>query len=98
MKMHSTTTNKPTRKSAESTGLRATTTTTASPRAASAKMTKATPAPPVRRTPPVIAGPPSTPRSSSLLHHREGLDVRSLLPVGELADVQVQGVVALVGS
>src|SRR5215471_13467751 len=98
MKRLATSRNAPSRKSAERTGLRAITTATASPRAASAKMTKATPAPPVRRTPPVIAGPPSTPRSSSLLHHREGLDVRSLLPVGELADVQVQGVVALVGS
>src|SRR5262245_10583475 len=95
MKRQATRRNDESRKSAEWTGFFATTTATAVPRASTAKTTKAQPAPPVSRTleeTVSVIGRPST-----LLDHGERLDVGGLAPVRQLAQVQVQRIVAVVG-
>src|SRR5437773_4761464 len=94
MKRHATTRNDASRKSAEWTGFFATTTATAVPRVSTAKTTKAQPAPPVRRTP--LAALSVT--ASTPLDHGEGFHVGSRAPVRQLPDVEVQGVVAVVGG
>src|SRR6266498_5213116 len=91
MKRHATSRKDARRKSAEWTGFFATTTATAIASARTAKTTKAQPAPPVRRTPPVTLA------ASSPLDHRERLDVGRLAPVSQFADVEVKGVVAVIG-
>src|SRR6266851_1118886 len=102
MKMQATSRKEARRKSAEWTGLRATTTATAIARARTAKIRKAAPAPPVSRTPPVTAAPGGRGRvsalASSLLDDGKGLDVVGRSPIGQLADVQIQRVVPVVGS
>src|SRR6266508_354595 len=95
MKRHATSRKDARRKSAEWTGFFATTTATAIASARTAKTTKAQPAPPVRRTPPETT-PSVTFAASSLFDHREGLDVRRFAPVGQLADVEVERVVAVI--
>src|SRR5262245_7117137 len=94
MKRHATSRNDASRKRAEWTGFLATTTATAMASASTAKTMKAQPAPPVKRTPELTV---SVIPGSSLLDDRERLDVRGGLPVGQLADVQVERVVAVVG-
>src|ERR1700719_1588957 len=96
MKRHATSRKDDKRKSAAWTGFFATTTATAIASARTAKTTKAQPAPPVRSTPPETT-PPVTRAASSLFDDREGLHVRRLAPVGQLADVEIERVVAVVG-
>src|ERR1700687_483550 len=88
------------RNSAEWTGFLATTTATAMARASSAKIRKATPAPPVSSTPPVTAAPRgrSRARPSSLFDDGKWLDVLRRSPVGQLTDVQIERIVAVIGS
>src|SRR5215468_10033762 len=93
MKRQATRRNEESRKSAECTGFFATTTATAVASASTANTTNAQPAPPVRRTPEGA----SVIGSSPLLDHGERLDVGGRPPVGQLADVQVQRLVAVVG-
>src|SRR5262244_761160 len=92
MKMQATSRNEERRNSAECTGFFATTTAIAVPSARTAKTTNAQPAPPVRRTPEDSVIVPSP-----LLDHGERLDVGGRPPVGELADVEVQRLVSVVG-
>src|SRR6266508_641369 len=95
MKRHATSRKDDRRKSAEWTGFFATTTATAIASTRTANTTKAQPAPPVRSTPPETT-PSVTFAASSLFDDREGLDVRRLAPVGQLADVEIEGVVAVI--
>src|SRR6266542_789676 len=96
MKRHATSRKDARRKSAEWTGFFATTTATAIASARTAKTTKAQPAPPVRRAP---GGTLSvTCGASSPFDHREGFDIAGRVPVGELPDVQIQRLVAVVGG
>src|SRR5712692_2044063 len=102
MKMQATSRKEARRKSAEWTGFRATTTATAMARASTAKIRKAAPAPPVSRTPPVTASPGGRgrvqARPSSLLDDGKWLDVLRRSPIGQLADVQIERLVAFIGS
>src|SRR6185369_16806560 len=88
MKMHATSKNDSSRKSAEWTGLRATMTAMADASARTEKITKSQPAVPVSSAPPVTRSAP--------LHDGERLHVLGLAPVDELADVQVERLVAVV--
>src|SRR5512144_2508735 len=88
MKMHATSRNDVSRKRAEWTGFFATTTAIADRSARTAKTTKSQPAVPVRSAPVMPLSP---------LHDGERLDVLGLAPVRQLADVEVEGLVALVG-
>src|SRR5215471_2902054 len=94
MKRQATSRNDESRYRAEWTGFFATTTATAVASARTAKTTNAQPAPAVRSTPEAAA---SVISPSPLLDHGEGLHVGRRVPVRELADVQVERLVAVVG-